>query len=202
MDQPTRPEDLKGFEFAVTKTMSVLGAPIRGLYNVIGNSTVAAASVIGIFFAVAVVSALITFGESINEAYLGLARQENAVARERELNNSVKEKTVFAVGRFGPIVAYYVNVTDVRGEGIVIKFYPVANAVAYEMKYQVDTINIDLLTLANPVVNADGVIEWYLPKTGFVTTWSSQRLFQFLVFARDAGGGRASASNWDGVRIP
>jgi len=199
---PEMPEKLKSIEKFFTYLLAVLGTPIRGLFNTIGNSVVTAWTLICI-------TALLIFGVYLSvytdmdlDKSNAYARERNAQAEGRELLNKEKAANVKVVGNFGAISVTQVDETySPGGAGIVLKFAPVRSAVAYEAQWKINGQGQDLLTLTAPG-DASAMVTWHIPVATFGSLWESGKYIQFVLYARDSDGYHSKTSQTIGIRIP
>lgn len=202
-EEPTMPEDLRGMEKFFTKLASGIGSPIRGLYNVIGNSTVTGATVIGLFIMLSVFAAVWAYAPAENLMKESYARRYNADAERLELANANTTDTVKTVGQFGFISVEYVDSTHASGEGVLMKFSPVRNAVRYEAQCYAKPDTRMLFHIDDPTPNATtGFIEWHISALEFGADWEPGRAVHVSLSAVSESGHFALDRNGFYARIP
>jgi len=165
-------EGIKQLEEA-SKTV---GTGIRGMFNAIGNSTVTAATVIGLALIICT-GMLITAGASTSSA---LERRHTANARFVEIQNN-KSLGVVAAGAFAaitPIVAV---------DSISMKFKAVQNVTEYRIKWNSGSKQ-GLETFKGVVVDADGNVTLTMAQSVFGDSWSLDARIVCQVFASDTAG--------------
>ncbi len=202
-EEPTMPEDLKGLEKFFTFLMGAFGAPVRGLYNSIGNSTVTSAVVLGVFIMLSVCAAIWAYAPAENEWKHALARDKIANAIRQETANANSTEAIQPVGQFGFISVEYVDSTYTGGEGVVVKFSPVRNATRYEAQCHVKPDDRLLLHLDAPTPDATtGFIVWHISALEFGADWVPKRAVHVSLCAISDSGHQAINRNGFYARIP
>jgi len=187
------------------EVQATLWANLAGLarvaFNTIGNSTVT-----GMFFlAIAIVTTIPVwdefYGDDYREVLNAQTRERVANARRMEIINDEKT-TATAIGTFGPITADYVDDSYSAGEGVVITFSAVKNAVRYEFAAAANSTEIPLLVLNAPTPDSMGLIVYHVPMSHFGEHSTQNAYIRFRVFAADTQGRYIQAGSQPGFRIP
>ncbi len=140
-------------------------APVRGMYDVIQNSVLTAATTVCVFLLI--IAGGIEYFHGDTWESLVEANTERSLEHARSWKIANDEKDPDSVmGKFSSMVGNFGN--NGSEDGVYLKFAPVGDSTHYDVVWVVNRTERGLTRVAALTANADGLLSIFIPESQFV----------------------------------